>query len=73
MNKCVDQAKAAQKSWAKVPLWKRAEALHKFAKILRDQKDPIARCLTNEVGKCFKDAVVEVVDPPLRVSFCNKY
>lgn len=61
MNKCVDQAKAAQKEWAKVPLWKRAEALHRFAKVLREQKDPIAKCLVNEVGKCLKDAVVEVI------------
>lgn len=57
----MDQAKAAQKEWAKVPLWKRAEALHRFAKVLRDQKDPIAKCLVNEVGKCLKDAVVEVL------------
>lgn len=65
MNKCVDQAKVAQKLWAKVPLWKRAEYLHNFAKILRDNKDPIARALTDEVGKCLKDAVVEVLDPLL--------
>ena len=65
VNKCVDQAKAAQKLWAKVPLWKRAEYLHSFAKILRTNKDPIAKCLTNEVGKCLKDAIVEVIDPLL--------
>ena len=66
VNKCVDQAKRAQKSWAKVPLWKRAEMLHAFAKILRDNKDPIAKCLTDEVGKCLKDAVVEVIHSLLR-------
>jgi glyceraldehyde-3-phosphate dehydrogenase (NADP+) len=60
VNKCVDQAKVAQRQWAKVPLWKRAEYLHNFAKLLRDNKDPIANCLMKDVGKCLKDAVVEV-------------
>lgn len=43
--------------------------LHAFAKILRDNKDPIAKCLTDEVGKCLKDAVVEVVRSAELVSY----
>jgi gamma-glutamyl phosphate reductase len=61
VNRCIDSAKTAQKIWAKTPLWKRAEALHKVATILKEQKAPIADCLVKEVAKTSKDAVVEVL------------
>ncbi len=61
VNRCIDSAKSAQKIWAKTPLWKRAEALHKVATILKEQKAPIADCLVKEVAKTSKDAVVEVM------------
>lgn len=60
VNAVFDSAKAAQKAWAKTPLWKRAELLHKAAKILRDNKDPIAESLVYEIAKPKKDAVTEV-------------
>lgn len=53
-------AKAAQKSWAKTPLWKRAELLHKAASILKQHKAPIAECLVKEIAKPAKDSVIEV-------------
>lgn len=53
-------AKTAQKSWAKTPLWKRAELLHKAAAILKEHKAPIAECLVKEIAKPAKDAVTEV-------------
>lgn len=65
MNKAVESAQAAQKLWAKTPLWKRAEALHRFAGILKDQKNPIAECLVKEIAKPQKDAVTEVNFPLL--------
>lgn len=60
VNKVVETAKLAQKSWAKTPLWKRAELLHKAAAILKEQKAPIAECLVKEIAKPAKDAVTEV-------------
>jgi acyl-CoA reductase-like NAD-dependent aldehyde dehydrogenase len=63
VNKAVESAQAAQKLWAKTPLWKRAEALHRFAGILKDQKNPIAECLVKEIAKPQKDAVTEVRFP----------
>lgn len=60
MNKAIDAAKTAQKSWAKTPLWKRAELLHKAAAILKEHKAPIAECLVKEIAKPAKDAVTEV-------------
>lgn len=53
-------AKTAQKSWAKTPLWKRAELLHKAAAILKEHKAPIAEALVKEIAKPAKDAVTEV-------------
>ncbi|KAL6499661.1 hypothetical protein OROGR_027571 [Orobanche gracilis] len=60
VNKVMDSAKSAQKSWAKTPLWKRAELVHKAAAILKEHKDPIAECLVKEIAKPAKDAVTEV-------------
>lgn len=57
----MEVSKAAQKLWAKTPLWKRAELLHKAAAILKEQKGPIAECLVKEIAKPAKDAVTEVI------------
>ncbi|KAI3690108.1 hypothetical protein L2E82_48083 [Cichorium intybus] len=61
VNKMMESAKNAQKSWAKTPLWKRAELLHKAAAILKDHKKPIAECLVKEIAKPAKDAATEVM------------
>uniref|UniRef100_A0A061R8T4 NADP-dependent glyceraldehyde-3-phosphate dehydrogenase n=3 Tax=Tetraselmis sp. GSL018 TaxID=582737 RepID=A0A061R8T4_9CHLO len=54
-------AKKAQKAWAKTPLWKRAEMIHKVAQLMRDNAQPIADCLVKEVAKAAKDSMTEVV------------
>lgn len=56
----MEAAKVAQKAWARTPLWKRAELLHKAAAILKEHKAPIAECLVKEIAKPAKDAVTEV-------------
>jgi glyceraldehyde-3-phosphate dehydrogenase (NADP+) len=56
----MELAKSAQKTWAKTPLWKRAELLHKAAAILKEHKAPIAECLIKEIAKPAKDSVTEV-------------
>lgn len=61
----MEASKVAQKSWAKTPLWKRAELLHKAAAILKEHKHPIAECLVKEIAKPAKDAVTEVIISPL--------
>lgn len=50
-----------QRSWAKTPLWKRAEYLKKAAAILRENKDEIATALVKEIAKNRKSSVSEVV------------
>lgn len=54
-------AKAAQKQWAKTPLWQRAAALRKAAALLREHAQPVADCLVKEVAKPAKDSLTEVV------------
>lgn len=75
VNKVMDLAKSAQKLWAKTPLWKRAELLHKAAAILKEHKAPIAECLVKEIAKPAKDAVMEVhiVSPVLlnELNYCS--
>jgi len=56
----MESAKSAQKAWAKTPLWKRVELLHKAAAILKEHKAPIAECLIKEIAKPVKDSVTEV-------------
>jgi glyceraldehyde-3-phosphate dehydrogenase (NADP+) len=73
VNKAIDAAKTAQKSWAKTPLWKRAELLHKAAAILKEHKAPIAECLVKEIAKPAKDAVTEVCILPLYLSCAHLY
>jgi len=61
VNKVFAAAKAAQQVWARTPLWKRAEALHKVAGIMRQHAQPMADCLVKEIAKPAKDSMTEVV------------
>ena len=60
----------AQAKWRSVPLWKRAEALHGVAKILREQKETIAECLVNEIAKTRKDSLSEVERSADLIEYC---
>ncbi|PNW75884.1 hypothetical protein CHLRE_12g556600v5 [Chlamydomonas reinhardtii] len=61
VNKMFESAKVAQKAWARTPLYKRAEVLHKVASLMRQYAQPIADCLVKEVAKPSKDSLTEVV------------
>jgi hypothetical protein len=54
-------AKAAQRAWARTPLWQRAALLHKVAALMRDHAQPMADCLVKEIAKPSKDALTEVI------------
>lgn len=64
-------AKTAQKQWAKTPLWKRAELLHKAAALLKEHKAPIAECLVKEIAKPAKDAATEVLESFKKFDQCQ--
>ncbi|KAH7286832.1 hypothetical protein KP509_32G024100 [Ceratopteris richardii] len=70
VNKAVQSAKEAQSIWAKTPLWKRAETLHKAAAILKEHKESIAGCIVKEIAKPHKDAITEVVRSADLISYC---
>lgn len=61
VNAVFDHAKKAQRSWARTPLWKRAELLHKVDGLLKENAQPIADALVKEIAKPAKDAKTEVV------------
>ncbi|EFN50637.1 hypothetical protein CHLNCDRAFT_37743, partial [Chlorella variabilis] len=54
-------AKKAQKAWARTPLWRRAEFLHRVAAVMRENAQPIADVLVQEVAKPAVDAYTEVI------------
>eukprot|EP00798_Chlamydomonas_sp_ICE-L_P013750 gene13750-19654_t len=61
VNEMFDSAKAAQKQWARTPLWRRAQLLHKVADVMRNNAQPMADCLVKEIAKTAKDSLVEVI------------
>ncbi|KAG7670659.1 hypothetical protein Ndes2526B_g00443 [Nannochloris sp. 'desiccata'] len=56
-----ESSKKAQKEWARTPLWKRAEYIHKVAALMREHAKPMADVLVKEVAKPANDALTEVV------------
>ena len=60
IDEAYETSKIAQRKWAKTPLWKRAELLHKAAQVLRDYAYIIATPVVREVGKNRKSAIDEV-------------
>lgn len=56
----VDIAKAAQKGWAKVPVYERAELLMKFLELVERDKEKLARTLSDETGKPITEARAEI-------------
>ncbi|KAI8474767.1 MAG: NADP-dependent glyceraldehyde-3-phosphate dehydrogenase [Monoraphidium minutum] len=54
-------AKAAQRQWARTPLCKRAELLHRVAALMREHPQPMADCLVKEIAKPAKDSLSEVI------------
>lgn len=49
-------AKVAHKQWARTPLHKRAEILHRAAELMRQHQGPITDALVKEIAKAAKDA-----------------
>jgi alpha-ketoglutaric semialdehyde dehydrogenase len=60
VDRAVQAAKSAQKSWRLVPAPERAEILYKVAFLLKERKEAIAQVLTSEMGKVIDEARGEV-------------
>ncbi|RBP94449.1 methylmalonate-semialdehyde dehydrogenase [acylating] [Cytobacillus firmus] len=60
VDKAVQAAKEAFKTWSKTPVPKRARVLFKYQQLLVDNWDELAKLITQENGKNFKEAYGEV-------------
>lgn len=60
VDRAVQAAKNAQKSWRLVPAPERAEFLYKVGYLLKERKEEIAQILTSEMGKVIDEARGEV-------------
>jgi succinate-semialdehyde dehydrogenase/glutarate-semialdehyde dehydrogenase len=56
----VDAAVIAQKSWARVPIFERANILYRFLDIVDENKESLARTLSAENGKPIAEARAEI-------------
>ncbi len=59
-NSAIDAARTAFPKWARIPPADRAEVLFKVGEMLRENKDELARLLTIEEGKAFKESIAEL-------------
>jgi len=62
---CVAAAKSAQKIWAKVPVYEKVEIMKKFIALVLDNKEDLARTLSDETGKPIKEARAEIGNIPI--------
>lgn len=60
VDEAAKAAKAAQKSWAKVPAPKRASYLYEIGRIMKERKEHLAQVLTKEMGKVIEEGRGEV-------------
>jgi NAD-dependent aldehyde dehydrogenases len=60
VNRAIEAAEKAQKSWEKLPAIQRAQYLRKIAKEIRENADFFARIITEEQGKILSLAKKEV-------------
>ena len=60
VNRAAAAAKEAQKKWRLVPAPKRAEYLYQVGLLMKEQKERLARILTQEMGKVIEEARGEV-------------
>jgi alpha-ketoglutaric semialdehyde dehydrogenase len=60
VDRAVQAAKNAQKSWRLVPAPARAEVLYKVGNLLKERKELLAQILTSEMGKVIAEARGEV-------------
>ncbi len=56
----VASAVAAQKIWAKVPVYEKVEIMYRFIALVEDKKEELARTLSDETGKPIVEARAEI-------------
>lgn len=62
VEKAVQASIAAQKEWAKLPGWKRAEYMYKVSELARDHIEEFGTLMSKETGKIIGEAVGEAAE-----------
>lgn len=65
IDKAVAYAKDAQVIWAKVPIYKKVEIMKKFIALVAENKEDLARTLSDETGKPIVEARAEIGNIPI--------
>lgn len=61
----VEKAKEAQKIWAKVPVYEKAEIMYRFLGLVEENKEKLAQTLSAETGKPIIEARAEIGNIPI--------
>ena len=61
----VEKALAAQKIWAQVPVYAKAEIMYKFLELVERDKEDLAQTLSAETGKPITEARAEIGNIPI--------
>lgn len=73
IDKALDAAVRAQKEWAQVPVYERAEILLRFVELVKDNKQSLAETLCRDNGKPITQALGEISNIPIVVpAFCEQ-
>ena len=65
VDTAVAKAVAAQKIWAKVPVYQKAEILYRFLELVEENKEDLAQTLSAETGKPIVEARAEIGNIPI--------
>lgn len=69
----VSTAVSAQKTWANVPVFEKVEIMYKFISLVEEQKEGLAKTLSDETGKPISEARGEIGNIPIAFkSFSEK-
>jgi succinate-semialdehyde dehydrogenase/glutarate-semialdehyde dehydrogenase len=63
--RAVERAKAGQKKWAQVPVHEKGDILLKFVALVEENKEKLARTLSDETGKPITEARGEIANIPI--------
>ena len=73
IDKALDAAVHAQKEWAQVPVYRRAEILLRFVELVKENKQSLAETLCRDNGKPITQALGEIGNIPIVVpAFCER-
>ena len=61
----VEKAAAAQKIWAGVPVYEKAEIMYRFLELVEEHKEDLAQTLSQETGKPITEARAEIGNIPI--------